>query len=90
MDVADKGVDCEGKKQRGEWVPLLHPGRGFNNMWSNVLAGRAAVGHLNVMGYAWAVPNNFCKHAVAIDGVESILKIQAVNDEVGGILLVCD
>jgi hypothetical protein len=89
-DVTEKGLDSECEKQRGERVPLLHPGCGFNDMWANVLAGSTAVCHLDIMGDAWTMPDNFFKHAVAINGIESILEIQADNDEVRGILLVCD
>jgi hypothetical protein len=41
------------------------------------------------MGYAGAMAADFLEHAVPVDGVKGILEVQADNDKVGGILLVC-
>jgi hypothetical protein len=89
VDVVDKGLYGECEKQGGEWIPLLYSSGGFNNMWSNKLKGRAAICHLDVLEYAWALVDDFFKKAVSVDRVEGILEIQADDDKVGVILLVC-
>ena len=76
MDVLNKWLDCECEKQRGERVTLLHAGGGLNHMWANVLAGCAAICQLDILQYARAMADNLLKHAVTVDGIEGILKIQ--------------
>ena len=89
MDVAKKGMDSECEQQRGERVPLLYPGGGFNNVWADVLAGSAAVCHLNVVQNAWAMHCNFRQHVVTVDSIKRILEVQADDGKVGGMLLIC-
>jgi hypothetical protein len=89
MDVANKGMDCECEKQWGERVPLLYAGGGLNNVLANILSGSAAIGHFNVMQNAWAMEDNFLQHAVTVDSIESIFEVQADDDKVGGMLLIC-
>jgi hypothetical protein len=82
-------MDCECEKQWGERVPLLYAGGGLNNVLANILSGSAAIGHFNVMQNAWAMEDNFLQHAVTVDSIESIFEVQADDDKVGGMLLIC-
>ncbi len=41
------------------------------------------------MLYASAMANDLLKHAVTVDSIENDLEVQADNDKVGEILLVC-
>jgi hypothetical protein len=58
-------------------------------MGPNILMGRAAVRRRHILPDAGAMEGDFHKHAVAVDRIESILEVQADNDKVGEILLVC-
>jgi hypothetical protein len=89
MKVKEEWLDRERKKQRREGVPLLDPCCGVHDMGPNILMGRAAVRRRHILPDAGAMEGDFPKHAVAVDRIESILEVQADNDEVGGILLVC-
>ncbi len=77
------------KRSGDSGSPRCTPVGGVNSVWSTVLVGRAAVGHLNVMQNACAMEDNFLKHAVTVDNIEGILEVQADNEEVGQMLLIC-
>eukprot|EP00884_Botryococcus_braunii_P022456 jgi/Botrbrau1/8895/Bobra.0148s0014.3 len=91
VNVKEEWLDSDRKKQRREGVPLVDPSCGVHGMamGSNTLLGRTAKRHCHILPYAGAMEGDFRKHAVPVKRIESILGVQAENDEDREILLVC-